>query len=107
MGNAVAPANQDMDYEPHQAIPKAGACSLVTRRAAVPGPTVLHGPCPTREVDRILATPGRGSQSLRTHLDALSSTDTGAGGLKQKDWPDKIGVVQDRISKAHGSNHAN
>jgi len=37
VGDAVAPANQDMDYEPHQAIPKAGACSLVTRRAAVQG----------------------------------------------------------------------
>ena len=42
VGDAVAPANQDMDCEPHQAIPKAGACSLVTRRAAVWGSTSLH-----------------------------------------------------------------
>ncbi len=77
-----------MDYEPDQAIPKAGACSLVARRAAVSGSTSFHGPCLVKEVDTILARPGRGSQSLRTHLDALSLTDTKEGTrVKQADRP--------------------
>lgn len=48
----------------------------------------MHGPCPIEQVDRILARPGKGSQSLRTHLDVLLLTDTEEGTrVKQGDWP--------------------